>query len=171
MEKQRSQRYWFSIEVVGELVLLLIAGGLFAYLFVESFQWEASSALLPRVAIVIGTPFWFIRVITVLMKTRKTSNQIMDIGFRLGSDSKAAGRRFMRISGLICIWYLTIWLLGFHLMFPIGMFYYLFVYGKAGWLWSGIVGLAFLALIVGLYDMGLNAVWHEPVILRALGLT
>ncbi len=157
----------FSVEVVGEIILLAIVGGLFLYMFIESFRWPEGSALMPRIAIGLGTPFWIARLITLVLSTRETtSEQIMDLGFRTGADPGAERMRFARICFYILGLYAAIWLVGFHIAIPLGVYFYVRVYGRAGRLWSTILGLLFLALIVLVYDRFLNATWHDPPLLR-----
>lgn len=163
----RGTRRGFSLEVVGEIVLLVIVGGLFAYLFIESFTWPAGSALMPRITVAIGTPFWLWRLVTLMRSSQKvTSQQIMDLGFRTGADPKGERLRFFRICASILGLYLAIWLLGFHIAIPIGVAAYAYVYGRAGLIWSAVLGLLFLGLIVGVYDHFLGAMWHDPPLLR-----
>lgn len=154
------------LDIVGEIILLAVVGGFFVYLFVESLGWPFGAAVMPRIAVVIGVPFWVSRVVTLLRRTVAKQGQIMDVGFRSGADPKAEARRFIRIVGFIVGLYLAIWLLGFHIALPAGMFFYLLIYGRVGWTWSLGVALFFLALIVGVYDKALHAVWHEPLILQ-----
>ena len=160
-------RRGFSVEVVGEIILLAIVGALFLYMFIESFGWPEGSALMPRIAIAIGTPFWVARLITLVRSTRETpSDMIMDLGFRTGADPRGERIRFVRICLFIVGLYAAIWLVGFHIALPLGVFLYTLIYGRAGWIWSAVLGLLFLALIVGVYDHFLNATWHDPPLLR-----
>ena len=46
------------------------------------------------------------------------------------------------------------------------MLFYVRVYGKMSWTASLIVGVSFLAVIVGIYDQVLHANWHEPLIMQ-----
>jgi len=157
----------FSLEVTGEITLLAIVGGLFLYMFIESFSWPEGSALMPRLAIGLGTPFWIARLIALVNSTRQLSSEhIMDLGFRTGADPKAERLRFIRICLFILGLYAAIWLVGFHIAIPLGVFFYVLVYGRAGWAWSTVLGLLFLALIVVVYDRFLNATWHDPPLLR-----
>ncbi len=156
-----------TMEVVGEIVLLAIVGGLFVYMFIESFSWPEGSALMPRIAIGLGTPFWIARLIVLIRSAKETSSEmIMDLGFRTGSDPRAERMRFARICFSILGLYAAIWLVGFHIAIPLWVFFYVLVYGRAGWIWSAVVGLLFLGLIVGVYDRFLNATWHDPPLLR-----
>ncbi len=143
-----------------------MVGGFFVYLFVESLDWSLGAAVMPRIAVLIGVPFWVSRVLILLRRTVAKQGQIMDVGFRVGADPKAEARRFTRIVGFIVGLYLAIWLLGFHIALPAGMFFYLLIYGRVKWTWSLGVALFFLALIVGVYDKALHVAWHEPAILQ-----
>ena len=160
-------RRGFSVEVVGEIILLAVVGVFFVYMFVESFSWPVGSALMPRIAIGFGTPFWFWRLFALVRSTRETSSeQIMDLGFRTGADPQGERMRFARICLYILGLYAAVWLVGFHIAIPLGVFFYVFVYGRAGWIWSTVLALLFLILIVGVYDRFLNATWHDPPLLR-----
>lgn len=154
-----------SLEVVGEIVLMLLVGGFFVYLFVESLDWQLGSALMPWIIVGIGAPFWIYRLLVVIVRAKEDSGQIMDIGFRTGADPTGERARFFRIVGFIVGMYLGIWLLGFHVALPLAMLLYLRIYGEVSWLWSLFVGFMFLVLIVGVYDRLLGATWHEPPLL------
>lgn len=154
----------FTLEVAGEAVLLLAVGAFFLYMFIDSFSYPEGADLMPRLAVLVGTPFWLIRAWTLLRGTpekRIEEGDIMDTGFILGDDPKTEGQRFVRIFGFTAIMYVAIWLIGVHVALPGMLFLYLVYYGKAGWLGSAGIALAFLALIVGFYDFALHIVWPE----------
>jgi hypothetical protein len=155
-----------SLEVLGEIPLLIIVGAFFAYLFVQSLSWPLGAALMPRIAVIIGCPFLVLRVFALLRGASSDQGQIMDLGFSIGIDPKGEAKRFVRICTFIVGLYLAIWVFGFHVALPLGMFFYLFVYGKTGWITSIAISLFFLALIIGVYDNVLHVSWHEPLILR-----
>lgn len=158
-----------SLEVVGEVVLLMGIAAFFGYMFVESLNWGKGAALLPRIIILLGLPFWVLRIMAIARQSRpKSSAQIMDTGFYIDQDPRAALAGFIRISGFIVLLYLGIWLFGFHVALPVGMFFYLYIYGKMGWFGSALAGLIFLAIIVGVYDYVLRFHWDTPVILRLI---
>ena len=157
-----------SLEVLGEIVLLLLVGGFFIYLFVESLQWPLGSALMPWITVGIGVPFWLYRLIMLVVQAKDAPAQIMDIGFRTGGDPAGERARFLRICFFIVGLYSAIWLIGFHIALPVGMLFYLRVYGEVSWWWSSGVALMFLALIIGVYDRLLGATWHEPPVLELL---
>lgn len=164
------RRYWLSIEVLGEVFLLLLSGGLFLYLLIESFRWPDEAAkLMPRLAVAIGAPFWLMRLFAIIRRTKTVAKEIMDVGFRIGMDPEAEIARFTRICLFILTLYLSIWLVGFHVALPIGISLYVLIYGRAGWLLSSIIGLGFLAVIVGLYDLVLHTAWHKAIVARLLG--
>jgi hypothetical protein len=152
------------LEVAGEIVLLVMVGAFFVYMFWQSLGWPIGAWLMPRIAILMGIPFWIARFIALFRPTKSADRQIMDIGFWLGSDPKAEGIRFLQISGWIVLLYIAIWMFGFHVALPAGIFAYLYYYGRAGWLWSALVSLAFVAMLVGIYDLLLNTPWHEAMV-------
>ena len=161
-------RWRLSLERVGEVILLAIVGGVFIYFFIESFKWKLGSALMPWIAISIGAPFWLYRLIVVCLHLTEPSSQIMDLGFRTGADPKGERERLIRICSYIVGLYLAIWLLGFYIALPAGVFFYVFVYGRVGWFWSLFLSLMFLALIIGVFDKLLNVTWHTPPLLEWL---
>ncbi len=160
-----------SYETIGELILLIIVGAFFGYLFYESFDWPLGAALLPRIAVIIGAPFWVFQVISLLRSRQEGVGRIMDLGFlEIGIDPKAEVTRFIRITGWLIALYLGIWLLGFHLVLPLWIFLYLTIYGRLRWYWSACFALFFLAMIIGLFDYVMYTQWHKPILLRLLGL-
>jgi hypothetical protein len=160
----RRARLGISLALFGEMVLLALVGGFLVYLFIESLQWQLGSALMPWIAVGIGAPFWVYRVLVLILRAREAQGQIMDIGFRTGGDPTGERARFFRISLFIIGLYLGIWLFGFHVALPLGILFYVRVYGQLSWLGSLCVALMFLALLIGVYDNLLNATWHEPLV-------
>jgi len=158
----------FSLEVSGEIVLLLMVGGFFIYLFIGSLQWSLGSALMPWITVSIGFPFWLYRLLVLFVRAGDAPGQIMDIGFRTGGDPTGERARFFQICFFIVCLYLAIWLFGFHIALPAGMLFYLRVYGQVSWWWSCGTALLFLGLIIGVYDRLLGATWHEPPVLVLL---
>ena len=80
-----------SLEVVGEIVLLTAIAVFFVYMFVESMSWGKGAALMPRITILLGLPFWLLRIIAIARRSEsKSSANIMDTGF---SACSWAGRR------------------------------------------------------------------------------
>lgn len=159
-----------SLEVLGEIVLLVIVAAFFAYLFISSLNWTLGAALTPRIAVALGMPFLIYRMVLLLRHTQASPAQIMDMGFRIGTDPTAERARLVRIALFIVGLYFAIWMVGFHLALPAGMFFYLMVYGRAGIVWSLLISLIFLAIIIGLYDSVLRMHWHQPVLYQFLGI-
>jgi hypothetical protein len=163
---ESSPRRRFTLEVAGEIFLLVLVGAFFLYMFIDSFSYPEGADLMPRLAVLVGTPFWLIRVWTLLRGTpekRIEEGDIMDTGFILGDDPKTEGQRFVRIFGFTALMYVAIWFIGIHVALPGMLFLYLMYYGRAGWLASAGIALAFLALIVGFYDFALHIVWPESI--------
>ena len=157
----------FTLEVAGEAFLLLAVGAFFLYMFIDSFSYPEGADLMPRLAVLVGTPFWLIRAWILLRGTpekRIEEGDIMDTGFILGDDPKTESRRFVRIFGFTALMYVAIWLIGVHVALPGMLFLYLMYYGRAGWLASAGIALAFLALIVGFYDFALHIIWPESIL-------
>ncbi len=161
-------RLQVPLELLGEIVLLLMVGGFFIYLFIESLQWSLGSALMPWITVGIGAPFWLYRILVLLVRAKDAPSQIMDIGFRTGGDPTGERTRFFRICFFIVGLYLAIWLFGFHIALPACMLFYLRVYGEISWWWAFGVALLFLALIMGVYGRLLGATWNEPLVLQLL---
>jgi hypothetical protein len=159
-------RRW-GLEIVGEIVLLAMVGSFFVYLFVKSLGWPLGAALMPRIVVIIGIPFLILRVVALLRQSDRPSGDIMDMGFRIGDDPTGERHRFIRFSLYIVGLYLAIWIFGFHVALPLGMAFYVRVYGKMSWVGTLIVGASFFAVIVLVYDQLLHATWHEPLIVKA----
>ena len=158
-------RRWFSVEFVGEVTLLGLTGAFFGYMFVDTMAMPLGAKVLPWIAVGIGTPFLLFRVANLFRWNGVTSSEdIMDTGFLAGADPKEELLGFIRISLFIAALYLGIWLFGFLVAVPIGVFLYLLIYGRAGWFWSVFAGMAFATLILGVFDWTLNVPWHEPLI-------
>lgn len=166
MLEGRRVRRGISLEIIGESVLLLLVGSFFVYLFVASLDWPLGSALMPRIAVAIGAPFWAWRVGVMFFQAKESSGQIMDIGFRSGDDPQGESGRFVRICCFVVGLYLAIWLIGFHIAMPAGILFYIRVYGKVSWIGSILLALMFLGLLIGVYDKLLNATWHDPPLLQ-----
>ncbi|MBI2987016.1 MAG: tripartite tricarboxylate transporter permease [Deltaproteobacteria bacterium] len=164
LREEGSRHRRISMEAIGEIVLLAMTGAFFAYMFWQSFSWPTGAWLMPRIAILFGIPFWVARLAALFRPTTDSRAEIMDTGFWLGSDPKGEWIRFVQISGWIVLLYVAIWMFGFHLALPIGVFAYLYTYGRAGWFLSSVVSLAFLAFIVGVFDLLLHITWPEPVV-------
>jgi hypothetical protein len=158
------KRWQNALEMWGEFILLGMVASFFAYLAIKSMNWPLGAALMPRIAVALGVPFLIARLVVLVRSKVAHQGEIMDTGFRIGHDPKGELQRFIRICTFIVGLYLAIWAVGFHIALPLGVAFYLYRYGKVGWLWSTVGGLFFLGLIIGLYDNVLHVAWHEPLI-------
>ena len=163
-----------TVEIIGELILLCMVAGFFIYIGVSARNWPFSALLTPLIAVAIGTPFLIWRFISVIrlvlaIQVRPVSqSQIMDTGFRTGSDPKTEGQRFLKVFIALGVLYGGIYLLGFHITVPIWVFVYMRWFGKVPVVWAAVTALMFIVLIFGLYDQVLDALWHEPVLWKWL---
>ncbi|MXW31183.1 MAG: hypothetical protein F4X54_09550 [Chloroflexi bacterium] len=169
-------------EVLGEMVLLAIVGIMFATMLWESQDWTTASALMPRIAIGIGAPLWFIRVIGLVRyalgtqperyrgvrREEESSGQIMDLGFYMGEDQRAALVRFLSITGMLLILLAGIWLVGWHISLPVWTFAYLLIFAKVKVWQAALGGIFFLAVIIGVYGALFDTLWNDPVLFRML---
>jgi len=167
------QRRIITIEMVGELVLLTAVAATFAYFAWESRRWGAGTALLPRIAIALGTPFWVARVITLIRGERSRSkSRIMDIGF-FEANAESPRDVAVRLISFNC-WVVGmmvgIWLLGFHVTIPLGVAFYLRRYAGTGWSGTLMAAAIYEALLIGLYDTIVGLQWNEPLIFQILGI-
>ena len=169
-------------EVAGEMVLLAIVGVMFGTMLWESREWTTASALMPRIAIGIGAPLWLIRVFGLVRyalgtqperysgvrREEDSSGRIMDLGFYMGDDQRAALKRFLSITGALLILLLGIWLLGWHTTLPLWTFAYLLIFAKVKIWQAALGGIFFLAVIIGVYGALFDTLWNDPVVLRLL---
>lgn len=167
-------------EVVGEAVLLAIVGVMFGTMLWESREWTTASALMPRIAIGIGAPLWFIRAFGLVRyalgtqperyagvrREEESRGQIMDLGFYMGDDQRAALVRFLSISGALLLLLLGIWLVGWHVTLPLWTIAYLLIFAKVKIWQAALGGIFFLAVIIGVYDRLFGTLWNDPVVLR-----
>lgn len=166
----KAHRKALTLEMAGESLLLAAVGGFFVYMFVLSLDWNPGATLTPYIALIVGTPFLLIRVYHVArawlgMETANlTTAQIMDIGFRIGTNPKEENRRFVMIVIAIAVLYLGIWLVGFHVMLPLWTLVYMHFIGKVKPVWSISIAAGILALLLGVYDHLMKVVWHEPLL-------
>jgi len=165
------ERRAVSLEVVGELILLALVAGFFAYIVVSAFEWKLAAIVTPAMAIAVGTPFLIWRAVHVIrmclwvQRAEVTESQIMDVGFRIGHDRKAERQRFFRITLAIGLLYAGIWLFGFHVTLPLWVFGYLYWFGNVRFVWAGLMGTLFLAFIIGVYDEVLGVYWNKPLVM------
>ncbi len=169
-------------EVLGEMVLLAIVGVMFATMLWESQDWTTASALMPRIAIAIGAPLWFIRVFGLVRyalgtqperyrgvrREEESGGQIMDLGFYMGDDQRAALMRFLSITGALLVLLAGIWLIGWHITLPLWTVAYLLIFAKVKVWQAALGGIFFLAVIIGVYGALFDTLWNDPVLFRML---
>ena len=159
----------FTMERVGEIVLLAITGAFFGYIFFESLNWTTADAFMPWVILGIGVPFWLIHTVTVLRQTPSSrSEQVMDTGFLPTEDPEEELHGFIRILLFVSLLFVGSWLLGFHVAIPLSLFIYLTKWSHLGWTRSLLVSLIFLGFIVVVFDWLLHVHWEDPVIMGIL---
>lgn len=169
-------------EVVGEMALLGIVAVMFGTMLWESQGWTTASALMPRIAIAIGGPLWFIRVFGLVRyalgtqperyrgvrREEESGGQIMDLGFYMGEDQRAALVRFLSITGALLVLLAGIWLVGWHITLPLWTFAYLLIFAKVKVWQAALGGIFFLAVIIGVYGALFDTLWNDPVVFRLL---
>ena len=162
-------RNQLTVEIIGEIILLLTVTAFFIYLFIPSLNWPWGARLMPQIAIGIGTPFLILRIIYVLRAlfwsrtvSSVTPSGIMDLGFRVGDDPKGEGKRWIRILSAIAVLYAGIWLVGFHIAMPLWVFVYMVWFGRGNFFVAGGIALLFLGLIGGVYGHLIRVPWHDP---------
>ena len=168
-----------SIEFLGEVVLLAAVAVFFVYMWLDSVDWEVGSLawlpwemewdnggwLLPRIAILFGTPFWFWRA-ALLFKAgaSSTTGQIMDTGFlETDDDPLVVLRRWVQLIGTTGALLAGCWIFGFHIAVPVYTVLYLVIFGKVKWYWTLIPAVFFEIIIVGIYGYILLSEWGTPV--------
>jgi hypothetical protein len=168
LDEHPKQRGFASAEIIGELILLALVAGFFIYIVVSSFEWSLGAKCVPLIAVTLGAPFLvyrLYRVIRVALSGQgEARGQIMDFGFRSSGDAKGERRRFVRIFAAIGILYLGIWVLGFHIMIPLWVFCYMWLYSGVRKIWAAVAALILLGVLYGLYDTVLAATWPDPLI-------
>ncbi len=170
---------FLTIEFIGEVVLLAVVGAFFVYMYLESVEWENGPLswlpwlldwddhgwLLPRIAILFGTPFWFLRAVS-LFKAGASSEggQIMDTGFLETDDEPAVvAWRWVQLIGTTGALLVCLWVFGFHLAVPAYTILYLTILGKMKWYWTIIPAVFFEIIIIAIYGNILRAEWGTPV--------
>ncbi len=126
---------------------------------------------LPLIAIVIGAPFWVIRLVTTLRRRKDLrAGMIMDLGFRLGEDPEAERRRAFLYFGTLVLFVLLVWLIGFHAGMPLWVGGYLALWTRMRRWQALLIAGAFEAFIIGVLDMTLDIFWFEPLVFRWIGV-
>ena len=171
---------FLSMEFIGEVILLVAVGVFFIYMWLDSVDWEAGSLawlpwmmewdnggwLLPRIAVLFGTPFWFWRAYLLFRAgASSTTGQIMDTGFlETDDDPMVVLRRWVLLLGTTGALLVGIWLFGFHIAVPAYTILYLVIFGKMKWYWTIIPAVFFEIIIIGIYGYILLSEWGTPVV-------
>ena len=170
---------FLTVEFIGEVVLLAAVGTFFVYMYLDSVDWETGPLswlpwrldwdnggwLLPRIAILFGTPFWFWRAVSLFQAGKSSEGgQIMDTGFLETDDDPAVvAWRWMLLIGTTGGLLVGLWVFGFHIAVPAYTVLYLVIFGKVKWYWTIIPAVFFEIIIVGIYGYLLLSEWGTPV--------
>lgn len=157
-----------SIERAGETLLLALSAAFFVYLLIASFTWPLGAALMPRLVASAGLLFLALRVVQLVRQPTGKRGRIMDTGFASLESGSAPVKRFAIVFGSLIALCFGIWLVGWHLALPAYVVLYLRYPGGVRWWAALLAGLAFLALLVGVYDMVFHTPWNEPALLRLI---
>ncbi|MQF86248.1 MAG: hypothetical protein FI734_02115 [SAR202 cluster bacterium] len=158
----------FDTELLGEVILLVVVGAVFAYMLWDSRDWGTGAWLLPRITIFFGIPFWLWRVIS-LFKNRITDPdlQIMDTGFlESDADGKVLMYRWIKLLGSTAALLIGIWFFGFHVAVPAYTILYLMIFGNAKWYWAVLPAIFFEAIMIFIYGDILMAEWNTPLVVE-----
>lgn len=174
-----SRSRFTSIEFIGEVILLAAVAAFFVYMWLDSVDWETGSLawlpwmmewdnggwLLPRIAVLFGTPFWFWRAYLLFKAgASSTTGQIMDTGFlETDDDPVVVLRRWVLLLGTTGGLLVGCWVFGFHIAVPAYTVLYLVIFGKVKWYWTLIPAVFFEIIIVGIYGYILLSEWGTPV--------
>jgi hypothetical protein len=168
-----------SLEFIGEVILLIVVGAFFGYMYWDSVDWENGALawlpwqldwgnggwLLPRIAVLFGFPLWVWRGVSLFRAgASATGGQIMDTGFLETDDDPAVvARRWVLLIGSTGALLVGCWVLGFHIAVPAYTIAYLIVFGKVKWYWTIFPAVFFEIIIVGIYGYILLSEWGTPV--------
>lgn len=168
-----------SLEFIGEIILLLIVGAFFVYMYLDSLPADAGSLgwlpwqldwgngnwLLPRIAVLFGAPLWFWRAAALFRAGASgAGEQIMDTGFLETDDSAAViAWRWVQLLGTTGGLLVGLWVFGFHIAVPVYTVLYLTIFGKVNWYWTLIPALFFEIIIITIYGYVLLSEWGTPV--------
>ena len=160
-----------SPEILGEVILLAIVLFLAIVYIIEMPGLKMPGRYLPIITIAFVTPFWVIRVKSLFERKKALeAGQIMDLGFRFGGDPAAEKRRAIRYISSVGLFFVAVWIFGFHIALPIWVMTYLFVFARVKPIIILMVGAAFEGLLLGIHDFIIDVPWPEPLFWRAIGV-
>jgi hypothetical protein len=157
---------FLSVENVLEIILMLLVGSLFAYMFIDSLSWHPDVARLPRIASSVGI---VVLIIYIIRRVRSASrpgpkHAILDLGFdEEGLDRRTILSRTARFLLTTVGLFVGCWLFGFHTAIPVYVFGYLLVWGHVRWYWCLAAAVFFEAYMLVAYDLTIHAQWPEPI--------
>ena len=168
-----------SLEFIGEVILLIIVGAFFVYMYLDSvpedaealgwlpwqLEWDNGGWLLPRIAVLFGAPLWFWRAAALFRAGASTEGgKIMDTGFLETDDSAAViAWRWVQLLGTTGALLVGLWVFGFHIAVPAYTVLYLTIFGKMKWYWTLIPAVFFELIIISIYGYILLSEWGTPV--------
>ena len=170
-----SRSRFTSMEFIGEVILLIAVAAFFIYMYLDSvppdadalgwlpwrLEWDNGGWLLPRIAVLFGTPFWFWRAYLLFKAgASSTTGQIMDTGFlETDDDPMMVLRRWFQLIGTTGALLIGLWVFGFHIAVPAYTILYLIIFGKVKWYWTLIPAVFFEVIIIGIYGYLLLSEW------------
>jgi len=160
-----------SPEILGEVILLAIVLFLAIAYIIEMPGLKMPGRYLPIITIAFVAPFWVIRVKSLFERKKALeAGQIMDLGFRFGGDPVAEKRRAVRYIASVGLFFVAVWILGFHIALPIWVMTYLFIFARVKPIIILMIGAAFEGLLLGIHDFIIDVPWPEPLLWRAIGV-
>ena len=167
-----------SLEFIGEVILLIIVGAFFVYMYLDSvpedaealgwlpwqLEWDNGGWLLPRIAVLFGAPLWFWRAAALFRAGASTEGgQIMDTGFLETTESTSVvALRWVQLLGTTGGLLVGAWVFGFHIMVPVYTVAYLVILGKVKWYWTILAAIFFEGVILFIYGYLLLSEWGSP---------
>ncbi len=160
---ERKTNRLLSIELIGEVILLVGVGAFFIYMLLDSRDWGLGAQILPWIAIGVGAPFLLWRAVSLFRTGLSETGQIMDTGFLETDDPPAVVARrwallILSTAGLL----IGVWTLGFHAGIPLYTILYLIILGNTRWYWTVPPAAFFLAVIIFIYGQLLLSEWNIP---------
>lgn len=161
------KRFWngpFTIEMVIGLVLV----GVFCFMFIHSLPWPEQAALFPRMISIGGALFTLAYMGQQIYARSRgifgSDTRILDIPWARVEDKSASRNIAFGVTASAVLFWIGIWLVGFHVAAPVYLFSQLMIYGKTK-AWQAALGALFLlVVIVGVYDKLAGTTWNDPLL-------